>query len=88
MILVEGGTRILPSSLKSLRKKRVQVSLTLASKCEPSSIVTRIEPDAVYIGDERIPDAHGLLGRRKRGISSGQDARCAGGSSRARAGES
>ncbi|MGZ8375895.1 MAG: NAD(P)/FAD-dependent oxidoreductase [Gemmatirosa sp.] len=55
VILLEGSPRVLaafPDKLQQeakhdLEELRVQVRL--------SSIVTRVEPDAVYVGDERIP---------------------------------
>ena len=55
IILLEGGERVLPTydpalsarAERALRKRGVEV--------RTKSIVTRIEPDAVYVGEERIP---------------------------------
>jgi NADH dehydrogenase len=55
VILLEGGPRVLAAfpeklqheALRDLKELRVDVRL--------GSIVTRIEPDAVYVGDEKIP---------------------------------
>jgi NADH:ubiquinone reductase (H+-translocating) len=54
ILLVEGGERILPAyppplsahAEKALRKRGVEV--------RKGALVTRIEPDSVYVGDERI----------------------------------
>ena len=54
VILVEGGPRILPSFPEDLAEKARQALVDLGVEVRTSSVVTRIEPDAVYVGDERI----------------------------------
>jgi len=54
VILVEGGSRILPSFPEHLAEKARQSLVDLGVEVRTSSIVSRIEPDAAYIGDERI----------------------------------
>ena len=54
VILVEGGPRILPSfpeNLSTTAKKNLE---DLGVEVRTNSVVTGIEPHAVYIGDERI----------------------------------
>jgi NADH dehydrogenase len=55
VILLEGGSRILPSFPEELADKARQSLADLGVEVRTDSIVTRIEPDAVYVGDERIP---------------------------------
>lgn len=54
VILVEGGPRILPTFPEELAEKARQSLAHLGVEVRTNSIVTRIEPDAVYIGDEKI----------------------------------
>jgi len=54
VILLEGGPRILPTFPEDL-SENARLSLGhLGVEVRTNSIVTRIEPDAVYIGDEKI----------------------------------
>ena len=55
VILLEGGPRILPSFPESLAKVAHRNLGELDVEVRTNSIVTRIEPDGVYVGDERIP---------------------------------
>ena len=55
VILLEGGSRILPSFPEDLAEKARQSLVDLGVEVRTNAIVTRIEPDAVYVGDERIP---------------------------------
>lgn len=54
VILLEGGPRILPSFPESLAKVAHRNLGELGVEVRTHSIVTRIELDAVYVGDERI----------------------------------
>ncbi|HEY0243760.1 MAG TPA: NAD(P)/FAD-dependent oxidoreductase [Gemmatimonadaceae bacterium] len=54
VILLEGGPRILPSFPEDLAEKARQALVDLGVEVRTSSVVTRIEPGAVYVGDERI----------------------------------
>jgi len=54
VILLEGGPRVLPSFSERL-SERARLDLTeLGVEVRTGALVTRIEPDAVYVGDERI----------------------------------
>jgi NADH:ubiquinone reductase (H+-translocating) len=55
VILLEGGSRILPSFPEDLAEKARQSLVDLGVEVRTDSIVTRIEPNAVFVGDERIP---------------------------------
>ena len=55
VILLEGGPRILPSFPESLAKVAHRNLGELGVEVRTHSIVTRVEPDGVYVGDERIP---------------------------------
>ncbi|HEX6574379.1 MAG TPA: NAD(P)/FAD-dependent oxidoreductase [Gemmatimonadaceae bacterium] len=55
VILLEGGPRVLPSFPEELSENARKSLEDIGVEVRTSSIVTRIEPDAVYIGDERIP---------------------------------
>jgi len=55
VILLEGGPRILPSFPESLAKVAHRNLGELGVEVRTHSIVTRIELDAVYVGEERIP---------------------------------
>lgn len=55
VVLLEGGPRILPTFPESLAGTAHRDLTDLGVEVHTSSIVTRIEPDAVYVGDERYP---------------------------------
>ena len=55
VILIEGGPRILPSFPEGLANVARRNLEDIGVEVRTGSIVTRIEPDAVYIGDEKIP---------------------------------
>jgi len=55
VILLEGGSRILPSFPEDLAEKARQSLVDLGVEVRTDSIVTRIEAGAVFVGDERIP---------------------------------
>ena len=55
VILMEGGARLLPAFPESLSERAKHDLETLGVDVRLKSIVTRVESDAVYIGDERIP---------------------------------
>ncbi len=54
IILVEGTDRVLPAYDADLSAKAEQALRDRGVEVRTGSLVTRIEPDAVYIGDERI----------------------------------
>lgn len=54
VILLEGGPRVLPSFPEDLGRVAHRGLEELGVEVRTNSIVTRIEPDAVYVGDERI----------------------------------
>jgi NADH dehydrogenase len=55
VILLEGGPRLLPSFPESLSARTLRDLRELGVDVRLQSIVTRVERDAVYVGDERIP---------------------------------
>jgi len=55
VILLEGGPRILPSFPESLAERARRDLNEIGVEVHTNSIVTRIEPDAVYVGEKRIP---------------------------------
>ncbi|HVE78907.1 MAG TPA: NAD(P)/FAD-dependent oxidoreductase [Gemmatimonadaceae bacterium] len=55
VILLEGGPRVLPSFPESLSERTRRDLCELGVDVRLNSIVTRIEPEAVYVGGERIP---------------------------------
>jgi NADH dehydrogenase len=55
VILLEGGPRILPAYPEELSEKARKSLAEIGVEVRTSSVVTRVEPDAVYVGDERIP---------------------------------
>ena len=55
VILLEGGPRILPSFPESLASIAYRDLTDLGVEVHTNSVVTRIEPDAVYVGEERYP---------------------------------
>jgi NADH dehydrogenase len=54
ILLLEGGDRILPNYPESLSRKAVQHLENLGVEVRTSALVTRIEQDVVFVGDERI----------------------------------
>jgi NADH dehydrogenase len=54
VLLLEGGPRILPSFPEELSEKARRSLEEIGVEVRTNSIVTRVEPDAVYVGDERI----------------------------------
>ena len=54
VLLLEGGPRVLPSFPDSLSAKAHKDLIDLGVEVRTDSLVTRVEPDAVWIGDERI----------------------------------
>lgn len=55
VILLEGGPRILPSFPEDLAEKAHMSLIDLGVEVRTNSIVTRIEKDGVFVGDEKIP---------------------------------
>lgn len=55
VILLEGGPRVLPSFPERLSEIAKRSLEEIDVEVRTNSIVTRVEPDAVYIGEERIP---------------------------------
>ncbi len=55
VILIEGGPRVLPSFPEELSDKARRSLEEIGVEVRTGSIVTRVEPDAVYVGDEKIP---------------------------------
>lgn len=54
VVLLEGGPRILPSFPESLAKTAHRNLEELGVEVHTNSVVTRVEPNAVYVGSERI----------------------------------
>lgn len=54
IILVEGGDRVLPAYAPELSRKAEEALRKRGVEVRTGTLVERIEPDAVYIGDERI----------------------------------
>jgi NADH dehydrogenase len=54
VVLLEGGPRVLPSFPGSLSAQAHKDLLGLGVEVRTNALVTRVEPDAVWIGDERI----------------------------------
>ncbi len=54
VILLEGGPRVLPAYPEELSEKARKSLTEIGVEVRTNSIVTRVEPDAVYVGDERI----------------------------------
>lgn len=57
VVLVEGGPRILPSYPEDLSQKAQQQLEHLGVEVRTSAMVTRVEPDAVFVREERLPAA-------------------------------
>jgi len=55
VILLEGGKRVLPTFHESLSARAERDLEELGVEVRTNSVVTRIEEDAVYVGEERIP---------------------------------
>ena len=55
VILLEGGKRILPTFPDTLSQRACRDLEALGVVCRTGALVTRLTPDAVYVGDERIP---------------------------------
>jgi NADH dehydrogenase len=55
VILLEGGQSVLAAFPEKLRQEAVRDLAELRVQVRLSSIVTRVERDAVYVGEERIP---------------------------------
>ncbi|PYY09307.1 MAG: FAD-dependent oxidoreductase [Acidobacteria bacterium] len=57
ILLLEGGARILPAYPDDLSRSAEAQLRRLGVDVETSAMVTRIEPDAVYVGETRLPAA-------------------------------
>src|ERR1700692_438883 len=55
ILLIEGGPRVLPAYSEELSRKAESQLRRLGVEVRTSHMVTRIEPGAVWVGDERIP---------------------------------
>ena len=55
VLLLEGGPRVLPSFPEKLGEIARRSLEEIGVEVRTNSIVTRVEADAVYVGDERIP---------------------------------
>jgi NADH dehydrogenase len=55
VILLEGGPRVLPTFGEEASRVALRDLQSLGVDVRTGALVTRIEPDAVYVGDERIP---------------------------------
>ena len=55
ILLIEGGPRVLPAYSEELSRKAEAQLRRLGVEVRTSHMVTRIEPGAVWVGDERIP---------------------------------
>ncbi len=55
ILLIEGGPRVLGPYSEELSRKAEDQLRRLGVEVRTSSIVTRIEPGAVWVGDEKIP---------------------------------
>lgn len=57
IMLIEGGPRVLAAYSQELSRKAENQLRHLGVEVRTSHMVTRIEPGAVWVGDERIPSA-------------------------------
>jgi NADH:ubiquinone reductase (H+-translocating) len=57
ILLIEGGPRVLPAYSEELSRKAQAQLEHLGVEVRTSAMVTRVEPGAVFVGDERIPAA-------------------------------
>ena len=55
ILLLEGGPRVLPAYSEDLSRKAQEQLKHLGVDVSTSHIVTRVEPGAVWVGDNRIP---------------------------------
>ena len=55
ILLLEGGPRVLPAYSEDLSRKAQEQLKHLGVDVSTSHIVTRVEPGAVWVGDDRIP---------------------------------
>ena len=55
VLLLEGGPRLLPTFPEKLSARAYRDLEELGVQCRTGALVTRVTPDAVYIGEERIP---------------------------------
>ena len=55
VILLEGGPRVLPSFPESLSARAHEDLIELGVEVRVNALVTRVEPDAVWVGEQRIP---------------------------------
>ena len=55
ILLIEGGPRVLPAYSEELSQKAKEQLQKLGVEVRTSSIATRVDPGAVWIGQERIP---------------------------------
>lgn len=55
ILLLEGGPRILPAYTPDLSESAVRQLQKLGVEVRASALVTKIEPGAVWIGEERLP---------------------------------
>ena len=55
VILLEGGPRVLPSFPESLSARAHKDLIELGVEVRVNALVTRVEPDAVWVGEQRIP---------------------------------
>lgn len=55
VILLEGGDRVLPSFPEALSQRAHEDLLDLGVEVRTKAFVTRVEPTAVWVGDDRIP---------------------------------
>src|SRR3981189_266682 len=55
ILLIEGGPRVLPAYSEELSRKAEDQLRRLGVEVRTSHMVTRVEPGAVWVGDERLP---------------------------------
>ena len=55
VILLEGGPRVLPSFPEALSVRAHKDLIELGVEVRVNALVTRVEPDAVWVGEQRIP---------------------------------
>src|SRR5690606_2339710 len=72
IILLEGGPRLLPAFRERLSRQALRDLEKLGVDVRVNAMVTRIEPNAVWLGDERIATRtiFWAAGNRAAGISS------------------
>src|SRR5437762_3197730 len=57
IVLLEGGPRVLPAYAPDLSQSAVRQLEKLGVEVRTSALVTRIDPGAVWVGEERLPAA-------------------------------